>query len=582
MSLPRVWAPLARSVELERGGQRQAMQQTRGGWWQAQLPLAHGEDYAFVVDGDGPFPDPRSPWQPQGVHGPSRHLDHTRFIWHDGGWRAPPLACALIYELHVGTFTAEGSFDGAISRLDALVELGVTHVELMPVNAFPGRHGWGYDGAALYAPHQPYGGPDALKRLVAACHARGLAVLLDVVYNHLGPDGNYLARFGPYFTRRYATPWGEAVNLDGADSDEVRRFFIDNALMWLSDYHFDGLRVDAVHAIVDQSARHFLEQLTAEVRALEAPLRRPLVVIAESDLNDPRLLRPPEAGGYGMDAQWSDDFHHSLHALLTGERAGYYADFGAVGDIAAALTRRFVYDGRYSAFRRRRHGRPALEIPAERFLGYLQNHDQVGNRARGERIGALVSRQRLMIAAALVLTAPFVPLLFQGEEWNASAPFLYFTDHQDPRLGAAVRDGRRAEFAAFGWDPASIPDPQAEDSFRRSRLDWSERRHGPHAQILDWYRRLIALRRAHPDLAAGAPADVQYDEGARWLVCVRGSIVVACNFAASAQQLPLPPAQGHEVLLSSEESAAPTNQTVRLAAESVALLRRAAFTGDSS
>src|SRR5581483_2227531 len=447
MSGLRVWAPRAGAVELECAGRRRAMVAEQDGWWSAGAATpAPGVDYAFLLDGEGPLPDPRSPCQPAGVHGPSRAVDHAAFPWVHRALRAPPLAGAVIYELHVGTFSPGGTFDSAIQYLDRLVDLGVTHVELMPVAEFPGTRGWGYDGVDLYAAHHAYGGPDGLKRLVDACHGRGLAVLLDVVYNHLGPSGNYLARYGPYFTDRHRTPWGDAVNYDDAGSNEVRRFVVDNALMWLRDYRIDGLRLDAVHAIYDSSATHVLEELQKEVDALSAREQRPLVLIAESDLNDPRLVRAREAGGYGLAAQWSDDFHHAVHALLTGERQGYYEDFGRMADLAAALERAFVYAGRRSAHRGRRHGRTPIGIPAQRFVAFAHNHDQIGNRAQGDRLSHLAGTRRAMIAAALVLTSPFVPLLFQGEEWGASTPFLYFTDHDDPDLARAVSEGRRREF----------------------------------------------------------------------------------------------------------------------------------------
>ncbi len=437
------------------------MNSEQNGYWRCDCSGAgHGTDYAFVLDGGDPLPDPRSPWQPYGVHGRSRVLDHSRFQWSDAGWRPPVLSSAVIYELHIGTFTPEGTFDSAVGRLEYLKQLGITHVELMPVAEFSGAWGWGYDGADLFAPHHAYGGPDGLKRFVDACHAAGLAVLLDVVYNHLGPSGNYLSRFGPYFTTRYSTPWGPAVNLDGAGSSEVRRFFCDNALMWLRDYHFDGLRIDAIHAFVDHSAVPFLEQLAGEVKRLQAHLGRSLVLIAESDLNDPRVVTPTEAGGYGIDAQWSDDFHHALHSVLTGERAGYYQDFGTLGDVARALENAFVFDGRHSLYRGRPHGRKPEGLPGWRFLGYLQTHDQVGNRAQGERSSRLMNVGRLKIGAAIVLCAPFIPMLFQGEEFGADTPFQYFTNHEEPELARAVSEGRRKEFAAFGWKVADIPDPQ--------------------------------------------------------------------------------------------------------------------------
>lgn len=529
-----VWAPRPQNVELVFQSHRIPMTPVQGGWWTALCHATDGSDYQFVLDGGDPVPDPRSPWQPRGVHGPSRALDHSRFRWTDAKWQPPPLASGIFYELHIGTFTPEGTFDSAVARIPHLRELGVTHVELMPVAEFPGERGWGYDGVDLYAPHHAYGGPYGLKRLVDALHANGLAAILDVVYNHLGPSGNYISRFGPYFNDRLHTPWGAAVNLNEAGSDEVRRFFLDNAVMWLRDYHFDGLRLDAVHALIDPSATHLLEELAGRVELLESELGRRLVVIAESDLNDPRLVRSREAGGYGLAAQWSDDFHHAIHTLLTGERDGYYADFGSLGDLAKALAHGFVYDGCYSAFRGHRHGRPLEGIPKTRLLGYAQNHDQVGNRARGERLGALVVPERLKMAAALVLLAPFVPLLFQGEEWGASTPFLYFTDHREPELARAVSEGRRREFARFGWDPASIPDPQDPATFQRSKLDWSEPDREPHRGLLDWYRRLIALRAG----LAGEEAGVACDEAAGWLRLDRGGVHALFNFGESATAVP--------------------------------------------
>ncbi|HVW86004.1 MAG TPA: malto-oligosyltrehalose trehalohydrolase, partial [Bryobacteraceae bacterium] len=455
----RVWAPRAERVVLRAARADWPMHRGDGGWWSSDIAATPGMEYQFVVNGD-PLPDPRSPFQPHGVHGPSCTVDHSAFRWSDSGWRAPPLSSAIVYELHIGTFTPEGTFDSAISRLDHLVTLGITHIELMPVAEFSGKWGWGYDGVDLFAPHHAYGGPDGLKRLIDACHARGLAVLLDVIYNHLGPSGNYLDRFGPYFTNRHITPWGPAMNLDGPGCDEVRRFLCDNALMWLRDYHFDGLRLDAIHALLDTSALHLLEQLHMEVEQLESELGRNLVLIAESDLNDPRIVRRQEAGGYGIQAQWNDDFHHCLHTVLTGEQNGYYLDFGRIEQLACALQQAFVYVGQVSPFRERPHGRKPANIPGWRFLGYLQNHDQIGNRALGDRSSHLLSRGKLMIGAALVMTAPFVPMLFEGEEWGASTPFLYFTQHEEDWLVHAVSDGRRKEFAAFGWAFDEVPDPQ--------------------------------------------------------------------------------------------------------------------------
>jgi maltooligosyltrehalose trehalohydrolase len=462
----------------------------------------------------------------------------------------------LIYELHVGTFTPEGTFDAAIGKLGYLRDLGVTHVELMPVADFPGRFGWGYDGVSLYAPRHAYGGPDGLKRLVDAAHAKGLGMILDVVYNHLGPAGNVLPRFGPYSSERHKTPWGNALNFDGPHSDEVRRFFCDNALMWLRDYHLDGLRLDAVHAIVDTSAFSFLEQLVAEVDALEAHVGRHLVLIAESDLNDPRVISPREAGGFGIDAQWSDDFHHALHSVLTGEQDGYYADFGTIADLAATYQTAYVYTGNRSNFRQRRHGRPPLGLSAHRFLGYAQTHDQVGNRARGERLIHLTSPERARLAAALVLTAPFVPMLFQGEEFGATAPFLFFAEFpDDPALSQAVSEGRRHEFAAFGWKPEDVPDPTAPETFARSKLDWSELEREPHRGLLQWHRRLIHLRRHLPELSDGRLDRVvtSFREDERWLVVERGRVTIAVNFAAEPRTIPLRADLPHRLLLSSHE-----------------------------
>lgn len=575
MTVLRVWAPAAQRLELECGGQRLPMHRSGDGWWSVDAPqLTHGTDYAFMLDGEGPFPDPRSPWQPRGVHGPSRWVEHARFGWRDAGWQAPPLASAVIYELHVGTFTPEGSFEAAIGRLDHLLDLGITHVELMPVAEFSGERGWGYDGVDLFAPHHAYGGPEGLKRLVDACHAKGLAVLLDVVYNHLGPSGNYLARFGPYFTHAYSTPWGDAVNLDRAHSDAVRRFFLDNARMWLEDYHMDGLRIDAVHAIIDTSATHFLEALSREVRGLEARLGRHLAVIAESDLNDPRVIRAVEVGGHGLDAQWNEDFHHALHAALTGERDGYYEDFGRLEHVAKVLTRGLVYDGCYSSYRKRAHGRYAGDLPGRRFVGCLQNHDQVGNRATGDRSSHLLPLGLLKAGAALVMTSPFVPLLFQGEEWGAGTPFLYFTDHAEPELAEAVRQGRRNEFAAFGWDPDTIPDPQALETFERSRLDWDEPGRAPHAEILQWHRDLIALRRRHPAFGDDRLEQVQvrFDASAHWLVVLRHGLVIACNLGRSSRRIDCPETGGGTVLLTSDPGVMLEDQAVVLPGESVAII----------
>jgi maltooligosyltrehalose trehalohydrolase len=516
------------------------------GWWSASAKQADaGSDYGFAVDDDATiYPDPRSQWQPNGVHGMSRIYDQSAFAWSDDGWEATPLERGVIYELHVGTFTPRGTFDAAIERLDYLVELGITHVELMPVAAFPGRHGWGYDGAALFAVYEVYGGPDGLKRLVDACHTRGLAVLLDVVYNHFGPVGNYSGKFGSYLTDKHRTPWGGAVNFEDRGSDEVRRFFCDNALMWMRDYHIDGLRLDAVHEFVDRSAVHFMEQLSEEVWNLSASLGRRLVLIAESDLNDPRVVKPRNAGGYGMDAQWSYDFHHALFTVLHGGEGekGYYVDFGSVAKLAKALTRTFVQDGTYSQYRGQSHGRPVGDISPHRFLGYIQNHDQVGNRAIGDRIEQVVGMDRAKVAAGIVLTAPFVPMVFQGEEFAASTPFQYFADHEDPEMAKSVKEGRQSEFAAFGWPPENVPDPENAETFLRSKLNWDQVHEGSHEEMLEWYRRLIGLRRRSPSLNDGqlGQTEVSFDEAKHWLVITRGGVIVMCNLGEGEVELNRP------------------------------------------
>ncbi|MGH3244241.1 MAG: malto-oligosyltrehalose trehalohydrolase [Spirillospora sp.] len=544
-----VWAPNADRVEVVTANAQHPLEKSASGWWRGQnADAVHGTDYGFALDGgDEPLPDPRSQWQPNGVHGLSRVYDHERFAWTDQHWHGRPLPGTVLYEMHVGTFTPEGTFDAAAERLDHLVALGVDAVELLPVAAFPGRHGWGYDGVHLWAPHEPYGGPDGLKHFVDAAHARGLAVVLDVVYNHLGPDGNRLDAYGPYFTDVHPTPWGAAVNFDQEGSDEVRAFVVQNALMWLRDYHFDGLRLDAVHAITDHSAVHILEEMSSAVARLSAHLGRELFLIAESDLNDPRLVTSREAGGYGLDAQWNDDFHHALHAALTGERQGYYCDFGPLETLKKVLTHVFVHDGTWSTFRGRCHGRPVdvQTTPAHRFVGFLQNHDQVGNRAVGDRIGVTLADSRISpsmfkVGAALVLLAPFTPMLFMGEEWGASTPWCYFTDHQDADLARAVSEGRRREFARHGWKGA-IPDPQAVETFRRSVLDWTEPDRPHHRDLLEWHRSLLALRRSLPDLneprLTATTVEIA-DDTARWLMMRRGRVCVAVNFGDLPVTLP--------------------------------------------
>jgi maltooligosyltrehalose trehalohydrolase len=547
----RVWAPQAERVELSLPsvGTRIPMQRQSddAGVFACEVKeLGAGTDYAFVLDGDKTRPDPRSRWQPSGVHGPSRVVDPARFLWSDAGFRCPALCDFTIYELHIGTFSPQGTFDGAIAQLPHLVELGVSVVEIMPINQFPGARNWGYDGVDLYAPQNTYGGPEGFARLVDACHAHGLAVMLDVVYNHVGPEGNYLADFGPYFTDRYKTDWGSALNFDSADSDQVRRFFLDNALYWLRDYHVDALRLDAIHAICDFSARNILEELRAEVDAQVASLGRPAYLIAESDLNDARVIRPLDQFGLGMHAQWSDDFHHSLRTLLAPSRAAYLGDFGKLEQLAIALTDGYVYGGHYSPFRRRRHGNSSRERPGEQFVVYQQNHDQVGNSSQGTRLATLAGLERSKLGAAVVLSAPNVPLLFMGEEFFAQTPFAYFVSHTDTQLSDAVRDGRKREHAEFG-DPAQWLDPSAQSTFDRCKLDWSTRDRTPHASVFRLYCDLLALRKKSSSLGQcdQAKTRVRFDEQQRWLVLEREgkSGERACalfNFSDTTRAVPVP------------------------------------------
>jgi maltooligosyltrehalose trehalohydrolase len=567
----KVWAPGKQSVDVVLGDRRVPLRPGDRGWWASPIDGAGpGSDYAFSVNGGPARPDPRSAFQPAGVDGPSRVVDQAAFAWTDTGWRGLPLAGAVLQECHIGTFSAEGTFDGAIEHLEHLVSLGVDAIELMPVAEFSGPRGWGYDGVDLFAPHHAYGGPDGLKRLVDAAHSRGLGVVMDVVYNHLGPAGNYLPEFGPYFSARHQTNWGPAINFDGPDSDEVRRFVIDNALMWLRDYHCDGLRLDAVHAIVDDSATHILEELATEVAALAAHAGRPLFLIAESDLNDPVFVRSRDAHGYGLDAAWADEWHHALHAVLTGERGGYYADFGPLPELAKALRQAWVYDGVYSPYRRRVFGRSPAGLSGGQFVVCTQNHDQVGNRAVGERSSALTSDGRLRVAAALLLTSPFVPLLFQGEEWGAGTPFQYFTSHEDPALGRVVSEGRRQEFSSFGWSPAELPDPQDPATFERSRLDWAEPGKERHAALLAWYRELIALRRSLPALTDPRLDRVHTEAGPDWVVVRRGPVAVAVNLGAANWTFPT--GSGHKLLAASDPRIDLTKQGVVLPPDTVAIV----------
>jgi len=555
----RVWAPLAESLSVRLVGDetREAeMLRGAGDVFEARVARVGAvADYFYVVGGERERPDRVSRLQPAGVHGPSRVVDPDGFEWTDEGWRGVALGELVVYELHTGTFTPEGTFESIIPKLAHLKSLGVTAIELMPVAEFPGARNWGYDGAHLYAPQSTYGGPEGLKRLVDACHREGLAFVLDVVYNHLGPEGNYLGEFMPVFSDKHKSPWGQGLNFDGAESDGVRRHFIENALYWLTEYHVDALRLDAVHSIVDTSARHLLEELAEEFHALAHSLRRGALLIAESDLNDVRVIKGTSEGGYGIDAQWSDDFHHSLHALLTKTDRGYFADFGSLEDLAKAISEGFVYDGRRSVYRRRRHGTPSVELPGERFVVCIQNHDQIANGYWGDRLSRLLGLEQQKLAAALLLCGtPNVPLLFMGQEWAERAPFLYFTSHTDRELGRAVRRGRMEEYDAFvrgeGETESTLggfADPQSELTFERSKLDWTSPARSPHAEVLRFYRDLLATRARYACLSNcdKSRTRVRFDSTRHWLTVERGDrqgahAGLVCNFDGGAQSIPLP------------------------------------------
>ena len=537
-----VWAPRREKVQLHRPGiGLTAMAPREGGWFTADVDLDDGDAYGFVLD-DAPVvrPDPRSRRQPRGVHELSAWFDPAAHVWHDTDWTGRQLAGSVIYELHIGTFTPDGTLDSAIERLDHLVDLGIGFVELLPVNAFNGTHNWGYDGVLWYAVHEGYGGPAAYQRFVEACHRRGLGVIQDVVHNHLGPSGNYLPEFGPYLRAAERNTWGSSIDLD---EPEVRRYIVENALMWMRDHHVDGLRLDAVHALKDSSARHILQELAEATYALSAHLGRPLTLIAESDLNDATLIAAREAGGYGLTAQWSDDYHHALHVAVSGETAGYYADFEPLSALAKVATAGFFHDGTWSSFRGREHGRPIdPRIPTSRLITFSQDHDQIGNRAAGDRLSQSLDEGGLAIAAVLTVLSPFTPMLFMGEEWAASTPWQFFTSHPEPELGRATAEGRIAEFAAMGWDRSVVPDPQDPETFTRSKLDWHEHVAGVHARILALYRVLIALRRDVPDLTdpAFGSLEADADESTRLFRLRRGGSLILVNFSAETVRMPVP------------------------------------------
>ncbi|OBF18377.1 malto-oligosyltrehalose trehalohydrolase [Mycobacterium kubicae] len=544
----RVWAPKPERVRLDVDGTVHDMSRSDDGWWHTTVDAAPDARYGFVLDDDETvLPDPRSARQPDGVHERSQLWDPAGATWTDSDWEGRPVEGSVIYELHIGTFTDAGTFDSAIEKLDYLVDLGVDFVEVMPVNSFSGTHGWGYDGVLWYSVHEPYGGPDGLVRFVDACHARGLGVLIDAVYNHLGPSGNYLPKFGPYLSSA-SNPWGEGINIADADSDEVRRYIIGSALRWMRDFHADGLRLDAVHALVDTTAIHILEELATETNLLSRQLGRPLSLIAESDLNDAKMITPSDGykGGYGITAQWDDDIHHAIHTAVSGERQGYYADFGSIATLAQTLRHGFFHAGTYSSFRRRRHGRPLdttaeTGTPATRLLAYTCTHDQVGNRALGDRPSQNLTGGQLAVKAALVLASPYTAMLFMGEEWGASTPFQFFSSHPEPELARATAEGRKAEFAEHGWDAAEIPDPQDPETFQRSRLNWGELDSDEHARLLQVYRDLITLRHNEADLSDPwlDHLAVEYDEDERWIVLRRNTITVAANLGTAAVKVPV-------------------------------------------
>lgn len=590
-----VWAPDKQSVSLEiLSPAPQTVSLTKGdrGYWRAVVTTPPDTRYGYRIDGGELRPDPASHFQPEDVHGPSAVVDHSAYLWGDRDWQGLPLADYVIYELHVGTFSPEGTFEAIVPRLADLKALGVTAIELMPVAQFPGDRNWGYDGVYPYAVQTSYGGPEGLKKLVDACHQAGIAVVLDVVYNHFGPEGNYTAEFGPYFTEQYRTPWGSAINFDHAHSDGVRNFFIQNALHWFRDYHIDALRLDAIHAIYDFGAKHFLQELAEATALLSQAEGRPRYLIAESDLNDVRVIRPRDLGGYGLDAQWSDDFHHALRTVLTDENIGYYADFGRCEQLATAMEESFVYSWRYSPFRQRYHGSDARDRPPVQFVVSSRNHDQIGNRMLGERLSVLTSFDGLKLAAATVLLSPYIPLLFMGEEYGEEAPFLYFISHTDADLVEAVRQGRREEFADFHAE-GEAPDPFSRETFERSTLNWELRQSGKHQVLLSFYQALLALRRSRPALRTLTRQNLQAigHDDSKLLILQRSAaenhLWAAFNYSLQPQTVGDRPPQGtwEKILDSAEpqwqgagatapEKLTPAGETLTLPAQSLVLYER--------
>lgn len=558
-----VWAPFSATVSLKIVSPYEKiipMEKDRWGYWKTELECPHQNVfYYYRLNDEKDRPDPASHYQPAGVHGHSQLMDHS-FPWQDRHWRGMDLARMIMYEIHVGTFTPDGTFDAIIPRLDELKDIGINTLEIMPVAQFPGERNWGYDGVYPYAVQHSYGGPEGLKRLINECHTKEIAVILDVVYNHLGPEGNYLADFGPYFTSRYKTPWGDAVNFDGPYSDPVRQFFIKNALYWITEYHIDALRLDAIQGIFDFGAKHFLQELNETVHKQAVTLGRDVYLIAESDLNDVRITNPSGIGGYGLDAQWNDDFHHAHHTLLTHEQQGYYRDYGQISHFVKAVREGFVYSGEYSHFRSKRHGNSSKDISARKFVVFSQNHDQTGNRMHGERLSALVSSESLKLAAGAVLLSPYVPLLFMGEEYGEDVPFLYFISHSDPALIEAVRQGRKKEFLEFTWQ-GEPPDPQCVETFQKSKIQWGKRREGIHGMFLAFYRQLITLRKTIPALSHLDKACLAVDgfEGEK-IVCMRrwkdaSHACVIFNFNSASVEIvpPIPDGRWNKVIDSSEK-----------------------------
>jgi maltooligosyltrehalose trehalohydrolase len=548
----RVWAPKVKSLAVHLLGEPSrtipmtSSLNSEDAEFAATIPdVSEGADYLYVLNGERERPDPISRWQPGGVHGPSRVVDPASFRWSDQGWAGIPLKDYIIYEFHTGTFTSEGTFESVISRLPYLRDLGITAIEIMPIAEVPGKRNWGYDGASLYAPQSSYGGPKGLKKLVDACHRHGLAVVLDVVYNHLGPEGNYLPEFAPCFTDAHHTPWGKAINFDGSGSDGIRRFFLDNALYWLTEYHVDALRLDAIHGIYDFGACHILDELSDAFRHQAQRLNRQAWLIAESDLEDVRIINPRTQGGYALDAQWHDDFHHALYAELTGQQEGFLMDFGSLADLSKSICEGFVLDRKYSRYRRRHYGSSSKDRPGEQFVGFIQNHDQVANTSRGKRLASLVPGGPQKLAAVLTLCSPFLPLLFMGEEYGETAPFLYFTSFEDSDLAAAVRQGRKREMGSH-YSESDFADPQAQETFERCKLDWSKPSVSPHAQILRLYHDLIALRKRQPSLdnCRKDLTEIEFYEQAKWLVMRRSDpsgsgVLLLCNFSAERQTIPV-------------------------------------------